>query len=200
MVWKRSLLSNAILLSNTSKDERRTRLRTIRLSDLLESSLQKDAADEGTTVNSLVNKILSQYYGWGKKAREFGFISVHKPIYARLIEQADEETLVRLGREEVLSTWKEMAEYWLQDSTPDKMLEVLKLRAKHDSQTESRTTQDGNTYTIVFRNDYGPRFSIVAESALWEFVKQSFHVEPRITRGNTVVTARFTVHPQKLPG
>lgn len=92
-----------------------------------------------------------------------------------------------------------MAEYWLQDSTPDKMLEVLRLRAKLDSQTESRTTQDKDTYTIVFRNDYGPRFSIVAESALREFVKQSFHVEPRISRGDTVVTARFTVRPQKLP-
>jgi len=165
----------------------------------LASSLQKDAVDEGTTVNSLVNRILSQYYGWGKRAREFGFISVHKPIYARLIEEADEETLVRLGREEVLSTWKEMAEFWLQDSSPDKMLEVIGVRARHDRQTESRIAQDKDTYTIVFRNDYGPKFSIVAESALREFVKQSFHVEPRISRGDTVVTARFTVRSQKLP-
>ena len=186
-------------MSDAGRDERKTVLRTIRLSESLTSSLQKDAADEGTTVNALVNKILSQYYGWGKKAREFGFISVHKPIYTKLVEEADEETLVRLGREEVLSTWKEMAEYWLQDSTPDKMLEVLQLRAKHDRQTESRTTRDKDTYTIVFRNDYGPRFSIVAESALREFVKQSFHVEPRISRGDTVVTARFKVNPQKLP-
>ena len=163
------------------------------------SSLLKDAADQGTTVNSIINKILSQHYGWGKKAREFGFISVHKPILTRLIEKADEETLVRLGREEVLATWKEMAEYWLQDSTPEKMLEVLGVRAKLDSQTESRTTQDGNTYTLVFRNDYGPKFSTVAESALREFVRTSFHVEPRVTRGDTVVTARFTVHRPKLP-
>ena len=163
------------------------------------SSLQKDAADEGTTVNSLINRILSQYYGWGKKARDFGFISVHKPIFTKLIEEANEETLVRLGREEVLSTWKEMAEYWLQDSAPDKMLEVIGVRAKHDRQTESRIAQDKDTYSIVFRNDYGPRFSIVAESALREFVKQSFHVEPRISRGDTVVTARFTVHQPKLP-
>jgi len=186
-------------LSNPSRGERRTRLRTIRLSESLASSLQKDAVDEGTTVNSLVNRILSQYYGWGKRAREFGFISVHKPIYARLIEEADEETLVRLGREEVLSTWKEMAEFWLQDSSPDKMLEVIGVRARHDRQTESRIAQDKDTYTIVFRNDYGPKFSIVAESALREFVKQSFHVEPRISRGDTVVTARFTVRSQKLP-
>jgi len=77
------------------------------------------------------------------------------------------------------------------------MLEVLRLRAKFDRQTESRITQDKDTYTIVFRNDYGPRFSIACESALREFVKQSFHVEPQISRGDTVVTARFKVDPKK---
>lgn len=184
-------------MSKAGKDERKTRLKTIRISESLASSLQKDAADEGTTVNSVINTILAQYYGWGKKAREIGHVSINKPIVMRLIEEANEETLVKLGRQEILSTWKEMAEYWLQDSTPDKMLEVLRLRAKFDRQTESRITQDKDTYTIVFRNDYGPRFSIACESALREFVKQSFHVEPQISRGDTVVTARFKVDPKK---
>ena len=186
-------------MPNAGKDERKTRLKTIRLSESLASSLQKDAADTGTTVNALINTILSQYYGWGKMAREFGLVSINKPIFMRLIEEANEETLVRLGRQEILSTWKEMAEYWLHNSTPDKMLEVLRLRARLDRQTESRTTQDKDTYTIVFRNDYGPKFSIAAENALREFVKQSFQVEPKISRGDTIVTARFKVNPQKSP-
>jgi hypothetical protein len=186
-------------LSIVGKVEHKTRLKTIRISESLASTLQKDAADEGTTVNALINTILSQYYGWGKMAREFGLVSINKPIFMRLIEEVSDETLVRLGRQELLSTWKGMAEYWLHDSTPDKMMEVLRLRARLDRQTESRTTQDKDTYTIVFRNDFGPRFSIACESALREFVKQSFHVEPKISRGDTVVTARFKVNPKKPP-
>ena len=186
-------------MSNPGVDERKTVLKTFRLSESVASSLQKDAVHDGTTVNALVNTIISQYYGWGKKAKEFGFISIPKPIFTWLLEEADEKTLVRLGAEVVVNTWKEMAEFWLQDSTPDKMLEVLRLRSKLDRQTESRTTRDKDTYTIVFRNDYGPKFSIVAESTIREFVKKSFHVEPRITRGDTVVTARFKVNPQNLP-
>jgi hypothetical protein len=186
-------------LYKASTDKRKTVVRTLRLEESLARSLQVDAADEGASVNAVVNKILSQYYGWGKRAREFGFFSLHKPIFAKLIEEADEETLVRLGEEEVYNTWKEMAEFWLQDSAPDKMLEVIGLRDKLDSQTESRITRDGDTYTIVFRNDYGPKFSIVAESALRKFVRHSFHVEPRITRGGTVVTARFKTSPRNSP-
>lgn len=188
-----------IPMPKTNTDERKTVLKTLRLKESLADSLQKDAAHEGTTVNALVNTIISQYYGWGKKAKEFGFISIPKPIFTWLLEEADEKTLVRFGAEVVVNTWKEMAEFWLQDSTPDKMLEVLNLRARLDRQTESRTTQDKDTYTIVFRNDYGPKFSIVAESAIREFVRKSFHVEPRINRGDTVVTARFKVNPRNLP-
>jgi hypothetical protein len=174
----------------------KTVVKTLRLSESLARSLEKEADDEGMTVNALVNRIINNYYGWEKRAREFGFISVHKPIYVRLIEEADEETLVRLGAEVVVNTWKEMAEFWLQDSSPDKMLEVLKLRSKLDHQSESRIAQDGDTYTIIFRNDYGPKFSIVAESALREFVRKSFHVVPLISRGDTVITARFKVNPR----
>lgn len=186
-------------MSSADKNERKTRLKTIRIPESLASSLQNDAAEEGTTVNAIINTILTHHYGWGKKARELGHVAINKPIFMRLIEEASEETLVKLGRQELLSTWREMAEYWLQDSAPEKMLELLRLRSKLDHQTEARTTQDKDAYTIVFRNDFGPRFSIAAESALREFVKQSFHVEPQISRGDMVVTARFKVNPKKAP-
>lgn len=132
-------------------------------------------------------------------AREFGLVSINKPIFMKLIEEASDETLVGLGRQEILSTWKGMAEYWLHDSSPDKMLEVLRIRERFDRITESRTSQDKGAYTILFRNDYGPRFSIACESALREFVKQSFNVEPQISRGDTVITVRFKVNPRSPP-
>jgi hypothetical protein len=41
------------------------------LSESLLRSLEKDAAEEGTSVNGLVNAILGRHYGWDKKAMEF---------------------------------------------------------------------------------------------------------------------------------
>ena len=117
-------------MSNASKNERRTHLRTFRFSESLARSLQKEAADEGTTVNALANSILSGYFDWGKKAREFGFISLHKPIFMRLIDELDDETLARLGREVMVASWREMAEFFLQDSSREKVLEVLSMRSK----------------------------------------------------------------------
>jgi len=152
----------------------------------------KEAADEGTTVNALANSILGGYFDWDKKAREFGFISLHKSIFMRLIEELDDETLARIGREVLTATWKEMAEFWLQDSSPEKILEVLNMRSKiNPARLRTRITKEEDTYTIVLRHDFGPKWSIVEKGALQELVRKSFLVEPRISVGELVVTARF---------
>jgi hypothetical protein len=183
-------------VSNAGKGERKTRLKTIRLPESYALSLKKEAAEKGTTVNALINSIIGLYINWQREADEFGFISVHKKYYETLIEEADEETLVRLGREVVLNTWKEMAEFRFQDSTPDKMLELLTMKWRLDKPPELTVTRDEDAYTIVFRNDNGPKYGIVAESAFREFVRQSFHVEPRISRGESIVTVRFKANPR----
>jgi len=186
-------------LSKADTDERKTHLKTVRLSESLARSLKEEAANEGTTVNAEINSILGRYFHWDKKAREFGFVAVHKPILMRLVEMADDEEIARMGREVVLATWKEMAEFWLQDSTPDKILEALSLRSKFDPNTRTRVTREGDEYTIVLHHEFGPKYSIALKNALQELVTKSFHATPRLSAGESVVTARFKVTPKKLP-
>ncbi|MGD0478496.1 MAG: hypothetical protein ABSB29_10090 [Nitrososphaerales archaeon] len=165
----------------------------------MERSLEKGAADEGTTVNALANSILGEYFDWRKKVEEFGFISLHKPIVIRLIEELDDETLARIGREDVAASWIEQAEFFLQDSSPNETLKAMNRRSKTNPGAVTRITQEENAYTIVMLHDFGPKWSIVVKSALQEFVRQSFHVEPQIIVGESVVTARFEVNPKNLP-
>jgi hypothetical protein len=160
----------------------------------LARSLEKEAASEQTTVNALVNSVLRDYLDWGVKALEFGFISVHKPLFESLFKELDDETLTRIGREVLFPTWKEMAEFWFHDSSPDKLLQVLTMRSKFSPHTlRTRITQDEGAYTIVFHHEFGLKWSIVEKSALQELVRKSFLVEPSISTGSSVVTARFKV-------
>ena len=181
-------------MSNVGRGERKTHLRTLRFSESLALSLEKEAADEGTTVNALANSIIGGYFEWTKKAREFGFLAIHKPIFVSLIEQLDDKTLSRIGREVMSAGWKEMAEFWFQDSSPERILDTLSLRSKSDTKIRTRVTKEDGTYAIVLSHDFGPKWSIVLAGALREFVTKSFHVEPRISQGESVVTARFKVN------
>jgi hypothetical protein len=183
-------------LSNVVKRERRTHLRTLRFSESLAHSLEKEAAEQGTTINALANSILEDYFTWNKKAREFGFISLHKPIFIRLLEGLDDEALARIGKEVLYTTWKEMADFWFGDSSPDRLLTVLAMRSRiNPTRLRTRVTQEEGTYTIVLHHDFGPKWSIIDKSALQELVHNAFHAEPHITAGESVVTARFTLPP-----
>lgn len=184
---------------NAGKDERRTHLRTLRFPESLERSLEKEATDEGTRVNADVNSILNRHFNWDKKLQEFGVAEIPKSLLKSILEGCDHETLARIGREVGLPLWKEMAEFWNQDSSLDGMLDFQAARARFDPNFQTKVTQEGGTYTITIRHEYGPKWSIMAKSALQELVKQSFHVDPKATAGESVVTARFKVLEETCP-
>jgi hypothetical protein len=186
-------------LPEAKMDERKTRLKTIRLPESLVRSLEREAADEGTSVNADVNSIISRHFKWHKRLREYGFVTIAKPAFTSMVEGLDDETLARIGREAVPPLYKEMAELWFQDSAPEKILDAINLRFKFDPLMRAEIAKEGNEYTMVFRHDLGPKWSILVESASREIVKRFFHTEPRISRGKSVVTARFKVNPRNLP-
>lgn len=186
-------------MSNASKDERKTRLKTIRFPDSLVRSLEKEAAEEGTTVNADVNSIISRHFNWHKRLREYGFVTVARSTFTNLIEAVDDETLTRIGREVVPPLYEEMAQLWFQDSSPEKILDAINLRFKFDPLMRAKITKEGDVYTIVVRHDLGPKWSILTESTAREIAKRLFHAEPKINRGDSIVTARFKVNPRNLP-
>jgi hypothetical protein len=178
-------------------DERKSVLRTIRLPESLARSLQEEAASEGMTVNAYVNSIVSQHLDWEKKVREFGVARLPRSMLMSLLEGCDDETLARIGRETV-PIQKEIAEFFVQDSSPKGILNFLALRSRFNSKNTIKVAQEEDEYTIVMRHDFGPKWSIIDKNYLEEFVKQTFHVEPRINVGESVVTARFRVNPRNL--
>ena len=177
--------------------ERKTRLKTIRLSESLERSLVKEAADEGTTVNAYVNSVLSRHLNWDKKLEEFGIAEIPKSMLKSLLEGCNDETLARIGRESY-AVRKEMAEFFFQDSSPDGILNLLATRSRFNPKNQTRVTKEEDNYTIVMRHDFGPKWSIIVKNGLEGLVKQSFHAEPRISQGESVITARFKVNPRRL--
>ena len=186
-------------MSKAGKDEHRSVLKTVRFSEASARSLEKEAADEGTTVNALINSITRQHFEWDKKAQESGFTSIHKTVLKALVDGLDDKTLARIGREVVPGWFEEMAEYWFQDSSPDRILDTISLRFKFNPLMRTEMTREGDKYTVVFRHDLGPKWSILAESAAKELTRKFFHVEPRISRGESVVTCRFKVNPRNSP-
>lgn len=180
-------------MSTPNKGENKSVLKTIRFSESLARSLDEEAADEGITVNADVNSIIKRHFEWEKKAKQFGFTSTPRSLFLAILDASDNRMLAQIGREIVPSLWKELAEFWAQDSSPDGILESLKTRSAYNDSTQTKITRQGSDYTVVLRHDFGRKWSIVLKNALQEFVRQHFRAEARMTLGESVVTARFNV-------
>lgn len=183
-------------MSIPREDERKTIPKTFRFTASLARSLEKAAAVEGTNVNAYANAVISRHFEWDRKAREFGFVELPKSLLVDLLEGCDDETLVRIGRKVGSNTWRELAEFWTGDSSPKGILDHLTFRSKFNYSARARMVREEDAYTVVIYHDFGPKWSILARSALEELVKKSFLATPRISVGESVVMASFKVNPR----
>jgi len=186
-------------LSNPDMDRRKTVLKTIRISESLARSLKEEADDEGTSVNADISSILSRHFRWDKKTREFGIAEVPMSFLKSILEACDDDALARIGRETAPALGKEMTEFLTGDSSPDRILDMVASRTNLNPNFQTRITREEGEYTITLRHNLGPKYSIIVKNAFQEFTRVSFHVEPQISTGESVVTARFKVNPRNLP-
>lgn len=171
--------------------QRKTTLRTFRFSEELAHSLEAEADEQGATLNALVSSILTKHVEWDAKAMKFGFIPIYKPIFMCLLQASDDRTLTQLGSAVLPAAWKEMASFLFLDSSEVKILDLLSQRGRYLPFVQTEVKREGRKCTIVSHHDLGPKWSIVLHSAFDEFVRKSFHTQPTISVGDTVVTVEF---------
>jgi len=176
-----------------STHQRKTTLRTFRFPEELARTLEAEAQEQGITLNALVSSILTKHVEWDEKAAKFGYIPTYKPIFQGLLQASDDESLDRLGRAVLAPMWKEMASFWFQDSSENRILDFLSLRSRHLPYVQTEVNREGRKCTIVTHHDLGPKWGVVLHSAFDELVRKSFHAQPTISVGDTVVTVEFSI-------
>ena len=181
--------------SSPSSDEtghqRKTTLRTFRFPEELAHALEAEAQEQGMTLNALVSLILTKHEEWDAKAAKFGYIPTYKSVFVSLLQASDEESLIRMGRTILAPMWKEMASFWYHDSSEERILDLLSMRSRHLPYVQTEVNKEGRRCTIVTHHDLGSKWSIVLQGAFDELVRKSFHSQPTISVGETVVTVDF---------
>jgi hypothetical protein len=71
--------------------------RTIRVQKKRLDSLLRDSERSGSSLESIVERILSDYSDWNEWAGKAGFVQMHKIIVKQLFDSVDKETLRRLA-------------------------------------------------------------------------------------------------------
>ena len=178
---------------NDTARQRKTTLRTFRLPEELARVLELEAQEQGMTLNALASSIFTKYAEWDGRAAKFGYIPVYKPVFEGLLQASDDESLDRMGRKVIAPMWREMASFWFHDSSADRILEFLPMRSRHLPYVQMVVNKEGRKCTIVTHHDLGPKYSVMLHGAFDELVRNSFHTQPMISVGDTVLTVEFSV-------
>jgi hypothetical protein len=79
--------------------EKKTLLRTIRITPELEGLLQRDAKLKRISVNALISSIMTKYAEWDRFRERFEGIVITPRGFSAILESVDDEKVERLARE-----------------------------------------------------------------------------------------------------
>lgn len=178
---------------------RRTSPKTFRLPADLIRALERQAEDEGISVNSLVAKILVRDTTWESKGRKIGMVWISKPLLRLLLDAGDDEKIARLGRERMPDFWRNLATIIYGDPSLGNLMRTAKDVTRFTWVSAASFSRTGRTHRWNFNHDLGPRFSILLGSALDELLWTSIRVRPKLEMGDGFVSVSFASDSPELP-
>jgi len=168
-------------------------VKTFRLPKELLLALEKDAQEEGTTVNALVSTILIRYAEWGSSERKLGVISVTRPLLATLLESADPKKLAVVARRRLPTGWRNMALFKYHDVSPESMIRLHSLITKYGLAAALDVRKEEGEYVISCSHQLGRNFSIMLKEGWDELIRTTYHVQPETRFDDELFTIRFSV-------
>ena len=171
-------------------------LRGIRIPRQLNELLQKDAETENRTVSALVVSILTKYAEWDRYTQKFGFVTVPRSTYKRMIEAMDEQTY-RSATEEAPSTFLEMIRFWYRRVDPQTVCAFCERLSRYVGTTRCEIDDRDGNYTITLEHELGMKYSNHMKRVYEAVTRETLGIEPKIEVTNNSIFIRFSERSPK---
>ena len=146
-------------MSNEYTNEEKTESITLRLDKQVMDKLRSQSKNDGTSLNSLVNQLLSHCLDWDLVAAKAGWFPIPKYSFISLLDKLDEKTISEVGEQvgKVLS--KDMLLKIRGYYNLAGWISVLKSRARAAGFGLSEI-EDGDQIGFIMQHDMGLKSSI----------------------------------------
>jgi len=182
---------------NLADRKTQTVLRGVRIPKQLNELLQKDANAENRTVSALVVSILTKYAEWDRFTQKFGFVTVPRSTYKRMIEAMDEQTYLT-ATEEAPSTFLEMIRFWYKRVDPAIVCAFCERLSKYVGTTQCEIDDRDGNYTITLEHDFGMKYSNQLKRVYEAVTRETLGIEPKIEVTNNSIFIRFSERSPKV--
>lgn len=174
-----------------SARQKKTVLRTLRISKELDDILEKDAKAHRTSVNGLISSIMVKYTEWDRYAERFGQVSLALPLFRALLDLADENALATLAEQHGVEGTKEIISFWFKKINLETLLRLIFIESEYANLLEAEIENEGRDYTISIHHEYGKKWSTYLERYLDIMIRTYLKVIPQLETTENIVTLRF---------
>ena len=173
---------------------RKTRLRTFRVEEELDSLLQKDAKSKGISVNSLLSIILTKYTEWDRYIEKFSVMTMKKESFKTMLSAIDDDRVTDLSQELGDKVPSQFILFWFKKNTLENYLKYISLLCKHGGFAQLEIEQEGREYTITLIHELSEKWSNFLANWMNSGMKSTIGIVPRIDVMQNSVVIRFTAY------
>lgn len=174
--------------------KRKTVLRTIRLTQELDSLLQKDSRTKGISVNALISELITKYATWDRFTDKFGFVQVARRTFRHIVNAVDDEQLAKIAEKLGAEMPEAITSFFLHKLNFETLVATLSLFERYSGlQVHEMETEEGQC-TITFHHELGRNWSVFLKHFMNEYFKTGLHVAP-----NTSIVGDSVVLSLRIP-
>ena len=173
--------------------EKRTTLRTVRLTVSLDELLRKDAGDKNMNVNALIYSVLEKYAEWDRSTEHFGFIEIQGEIFGRILELCEDDKLAVIAQELGARIPKETSFFWFKEANLESLLKSYSLFSKYSQLYHFQIKVQEEHYTLIFSHKLGEKWSRYLQYSVGKAIKSVTGVVPENNTNTRSVVFKFRV-------
>jgi hypothetical protein len=177
----------------SARQQKKTVLRTVRISEELDRILQKDAKVNRTSVNALISAIMEKYAEWDRYTEKFRYISIPTTIFRALLDLADENALATVAERLGDELPKEVTSFWFKKFNLETYLQYISNAAEYGNALEAEIESERGNYTIIIHHEYGKKWSTALKHYHDKAIRTYLKTIPHIETTENTVTLRFQV-------
>jgi hypothetical protein len=135
------------------------------MTDDVDRILERDAAERGIPVGTLLFTILRKYADWDRLTEKYGFVSLPNTVFRSLLEEVDADKIARIGKESGKS-FKARILFWFKEANLESFMALILITYRYSGLARCEYQRFGDDYVITLKHDLGRKWSIYLRELL----------------------------------
>ena len=135
------------------------------MTDDVDRVLERDAAEKGIPVGTLLSTILRKYTDWDRLTEKYGFVSLPNTVLRSLLGEVDADKITRIGKESGKS-FKGRLLFWFKEANLESLIALILITYRYSGLARCEYQKFGDDYVITLKHELGRKWSIYTRELL----------------------------------